>query len=196
LSISFTLTQVVIYNSGDLGCIKCLDLPRLEKFHFADQIIKNFHPLQNLATMAQKRKQSTSIASSQQPKFAKTTVGPERRLKTAAKSAVAVEEEPSGEEDAFEGFGSDDQEGSGSEDEGSDDSAADSDEDMEVEEDDELDNEDEDDNQEEMDTDETIEGTEETGKVSKTPSTKEVPAHAAQRALAKERKLSRPNGTV
>ena len=151
--------------------------------------------------MPQKRKHSTSIASPQKPKFAKTTEESQKRFKTAAKPAVADEEESSNGEDVFEGFGSDDQEESESEDEESSEESEeeDSDESMEEEEDDEdeLDNDDEDEEQEEMDVDETVDGTEENRKqISKTSSIKEVPAHAAQRALAKERKLSRPNGNI
>jgi len=149
--------------------------------------------------MSQKRKPSTSTAASPEAKVARNTETSKRRFKTAAKPVSLQEEELSADDDdgdAFEGFGSsaDEQDGSGIEaaggDSESEESSDDSEEDVENEEGDELDQADE---EEEMD--QTVNG-EETGGSSKTGTVKEVPAHAAQRALAKERKLSRPNGTL
>jgi cell division protein FtsN len=147
--------------------------------------------------MSQKRKPSTSITTSQKTKIARTTENTGRRFKTAPEPVSAEEEELLAEdEDAFEGFGSDDQDESGSEEEATEEeSDDDDDDDVEQEEGDDLDHEGAD--EQEMDGEETVDGTneEENNSTAKTGTVKEVPAHAAQRVLAKERKLSRPNGT-
>src|SRR5579859_5131959 len=134
--------------------------------------------------MSLKRKSTNPVPSTHKQKAAKVAAGSDKSAQGSKKSFKKKEPTPESEveeelDDEFEGFSED----------------QDDDDELDVSEDDndaeDGADEDEDEENEEMEVEESG------GKsiANGTPKEKEVPAHAAQRVLAKERKLSRPNGT-
>ncbi len=145
--------------------------------------------------MSVKRKSSTRITTQPKIKAAKVSKGSVKTTKSPKKTSTASkyeESEASTEDDEFEGFGS------GDDDEDMEEDDMDSVVEYDSDEEDKLD-----DSGNEMDVDEDSTKINKPAKQSGTSiphihsfveTQKEVPSHSAQRALAKERKLQRPNG--
>lgn len=139
--------------------------------------------------MALKRKSATTVHSQPKTKVAKVKHGDKSSSKALKpeKAQKGRQAESSSEEEEFERFESEndefDHEESGSEEE---DQSVKGEQDEEEEGEDESSEEEDDDDEMQLDKENS---TQQNG----TAKPKEVPAHAAQRALAKERKLQRPN---